>query len=61
MTHKNIIVEKFNQKKNVVVMYKALLGRRERKGLDTTETKFKIEKTKGQMQMLLDRHPQYFI
>lgn len=62
--HKNIIVGKYNQKKNVVIMYQTFLQRQNNKSLkkmDTDETLAKIEKTKKQMILLKDKWPEYFI
>lgn len=54
---KNIIVEKFNEKKTVVFMYEMLMHRTK----DKEAVRLKIETVKDQMQMLLTEYPEYFI
>jgi len=55
--HKHIIIEKYQEKQQVLCMYECLIHRSK----DTAKILEKISVTKKQMQNLLDWYPEYFI
>jgi len=55
--HKNIILEKFQEKKNVIIMYDVLIHRVK----DKEQVRIKIRVIKDQLNMLLTKYPEYFV